>query len=405
MMWALHLMHGLRADLFEPPLLWRSFVGELVTAESGDDDDAPGRGSSFPGSGWVSRERRSALARLSAASPGLVNELDLGDERKWAKWASDREPEMCFPSMAATTRSGTSACFAKLLLVQALRPDRLPAAVQLAVCEQLNVQTILPPPLSLARLEDEELSARAASGDGISPVLIITGAGADPSKELSELAAEQVGSGRYFELAMGGGQEETALKMIRDAAMKGNWLVLKNLHLVTGWLPHLEKALNAMADATKASAKAKASDAGNEDGSGGRSSGRRGAKRTDALVVHKDFRLFLSAEEHGGFNTSLLQQSLKVTYEAPPGIKKNMQRTYVDVLFARSTHRTPSGCAARRLPHCIVAHTSTATRSDQFTIDSRLINMPPLPGTMRGKIRSSRRDHPIAPRYSLCSHS
>ena len=40
------------------------------------------------------------------------------------------------------------------------------------------------------------------------------------------------------------------------------------------------------------------------------------------------FRLWMTAEPHVKFPTILLQSSLKVTFEAPPGIKKNMQRTF-----------------------------------------------------------------------------
>ena len=43
---------------------------------------------------------------------------------------------------------------------------------------------------------------------------------------------------------------------------------------------------------------------------------------------HNGFRLWLTAETHPKFPTILLQSSLKVTLEAPPGIKKNMQRSY-----------------------------------------------------------------------------
>ena len=43
---------------------------------------------------------------------------------------------------------------------------------------------------------------------------------------------------------------------------------------------------------------------------------------------HKDFRLFLTSEAHPGFASILLQQSLKATFESPPGIKKNLQRTF-----------------------------------------------------------------------------
>jgi len=81
------------------------------------------------------------------------------------------------------------------------------------------------------------------------------------------------------------------LKLLDECAKQGEWLCLKNLHLVTAWLPTLEKVIN-------------------------------------SLQPHEKFRLWLTAESHPKFPAILLQSSLKITYEAPPGIKKNMQRTY-----------------------------------------------------------------------------
>ncbi len=55
----------------------------------------------------------------------------------------------------------------------------------------------------------------------------------------------------------------------------GDWLCLKNLHLVVAWLPSLEKELS-------------------------------------SLEPHADFRLWLTTEPHEQFPPLLLQQSLKV---------------------------------------------------------------------------------------------
>jgi dynein heavy chain 2 len=79
--------------------------------------------------------------------------------------------------------------------------------------------------------------------------------------------------------------------MIKDAAEKGEWVCLKNLHLVTPWLSVLEKEFKNMAP-------------------------------------HKKFRLFLTSEAHHKFPSILLKSSLKITYESPPGLKNNLQRTY-----------------------------------------------------------------------------
>lgn len=55
-----------------------------------------------------------------------------------------------------------------------------------------------------------------------------------------------VGKDKIKELSMGGGQDELALEMLREAALKGEWLIFKNLHLVTHWLPILEKELRVL---------------------------------------------------------------------------------------------------------------------------------------------------------------
>ncbi len=114
------------------------------------------------------------------------------------------------------------------------------------------------------------------------PVLMIATTGADPSKDLEEFAARTVGKAAYSgntrrhssapgcvrtcvrvlrlaagvhgfsacgcgmrctELAMGGGQQAEALRLLHAAATEGKWLCLKNLHLVIAWLPTLEKEL------------------------------------------------------------------------------------------------------------------------------------------------------------------
>jgi dynein heavy chain 2 len=42
---------------------------------------------------------------------------------------------------------------------------------------------------------------------------------------------------------MGQGQMEVALELLKQCSNNGEWLCLKNLHLVVSWLPVLEKVL------------------------------------------------------------------------------------------------------------------------------------------------------------------
>lgn len=75
--------------------------------------------------------------------------------------------------------------------------------------------------------------------------------------------------------------------MLREAALKGYWVCFKNLHLVTSWLPNLEKEFK-------------------------------------MLEPHQNFRLWLTTEAHAKFPAILLETCFKVSYESPPGIKKNL---------------------------------------------------------------------------------
>lgn len=52
------------------------------------------------------------------------------------------------------------------------------------------------------------------------------------------------------------------------------------------------------------------------------------------LKPDKKFRLWLTSEPHSKFPSILLQSSLKITYETPPGVRNNFQRTFQYVMPA-----------------------------------------------------------------------
>ncbi|CAD7696590.1 unnamed protein product [Ostreobium quekettii] len=171
----------------------------------------------------------------------------------------------------------------QLAVIQALRPDRLHNAMALFVCGALNVKSASPSAFSFSTLTED------SSCD--EPVLFITSTSADPSQELRELARDHVGRDRYHEVAMGQGQAESAMQLLRQCADNGEWLCLKNLHLMVHWLPILEKQIY-------------------------------------EVEKSRDFRLFLTTEPHEKFPAGLLECCRKITFEAPPGVKQNLQRTY-----------------------------------------------------------------------------
>ena len=107
--------------------------------------------------------------------------------------------------------------------------------MNLSICETFSgMKNLAPPALDLKTLHDKETCATE-------PILVMISAGADPSQELEDLAKNTIGLEKYHQVPMGQGQQEIAVDLLRRCAEQGEWLCLKNLHLVIAWLPQLEK--------------------------------------------------------------------------------------------------------------------------------------------------------------------
>jgi len=266
---ALHYAHGLLKESFQPGE-WELFCG-VSTVEASGSQGLPS---------WIPPDRVGAVSLLKAVCPSMVSNLALDDFGMWDRWIHAANPEEQFPESLQRRLSQ----FQILLVIQALRPDREESAMGVFVRDALKISSLEPASTHWDHIYGVESQASE-------PILLITSAGADPSLDLEEFAHATVGKDRFASLPMGGNQAETAISMLRSAARSGGWVCLKNLHLVVAWIPELEKELN-------------------------------------NLTMHDDFRLWLTTEKHVSFSSMLLRSSLKITFEAPPGLRANLMRTY-----------------------------------------------------------------------------
>ncbi|KAJ3189734.1 Cytoplasmic dynein 2 heavy chain 1 [Gaertneriomyces sp. JEL0708] len=264
-MFALYFTHELYPALFHANE-WDHFGGEIVAS-----DDAA---QAVPS--WVPRERLTAFQQLMAAAPSLAALMVSSESNTWDRWVRSPTPESEMPS---NKLSG----FQRVLLIQAVRPDRLLQAVGRFCCSALKLPDLSPLSASVDAICNETQPHQ--------PVLFIITAGVDPTQEIAEAASRMLSSGTLHQIAMGQGQGERAVTVLREAAQQGGWVYLQNVHLVTNWLSTLEKVFS-------------------------------------SLKLHESFRLWMTSEAHSKFPPNLLQNCVKVTVEAPPGIKKNLQRTY-----------------------------------------------------------------------------
>ncbi|RZC33069.1 cytoplasmic dynein 2 heavy chain 1 [Asbolus verrucosus] len=255
-------MHLVQKLFLVPSGEWRHFLGNFITSRSDPDNTPP----------WIPKQSLHNLQNMQVSLPELYQALQLDEQNLWNKFMTSDHCEKDFPSHCKISE------FQKLLVVQALRPDRTYSAIGQCVLHMTGLRSVDPSIFDLAQIYRESSCSE--------PILILTVSGTDPSAEIRDLA-----SNGFVEVAMGEGQEVKAIAALEKTAQAGQWLILKNLHLVTGWLSIL-------------------------------------CQNLQNLKPHESFRLWLITEPNPSFNFVLAQNSLKVVYEAPQGLRNNLQRTF-----------------------------------------------------------------------------
>ena len=172
--------------------------------------------------------------------------------------------------------------FEKMMIVKALREDRTMVAAQEYIADAIGQQFVESVPLSMEKTWEETTP--------FVPVICILSPGADPTKLIEELAKRK--KIKMEGVSMGQGQEIVARKMMTTATLEGQWVLLQNTHLGLNYLTEVETYL------------------------------------TKAEELHEDFRLWITAEPHPEIPIGLLQMSIKLTNEAPVGMRAGLRNSY-----------------------------------------------------------------------------
>lgn len=208
---------------------------------------------------------------------------------QWRKWFNEEKAEIV--DLPRNFKELSS--FHKMLLLRAMRADRLTTAMNLFVREQMGERYVEQMPFNMVEAYAETTKA--------TPVFFVLFPGVDPTPDVEHIGADHGISGsqgNFINISMGQGQEKFAEDSIEKLAATGGWIMLQNLHLMQQWLKTLENCLE------KAVVNGKA-----------------------------EFRCFLSSEPPALPNMpivpeSILQNCIKVANEAPQDLKANIRRAY-----------------------------------------------------------------------------
>lgn len=105
-----------------------------------------------------------------------------------------------------------------MLLLRAMRPDRLSGALTVFVIENLGERYIEQEPFDIFECYKEMLP-------GV-PVFFVLFPGVDPTPEVERIGKTKgvsIPEGTFINISMGQGQEQIALKALREASKNGNW--------------------------------------------------------------------------------------------------------------------------------------------------------------------------------------
>ena len=251
---------------------------------------------------WMSEAQWSALNPLTSLPvfASLPKDMEKNSD-DWQNWNSIEQVERA----KMPGEWGKMSLFRQLLIIRAMRPDRVSNALEIYVEKSMGERYTNQEAFNVAAMM-EESSPQA-------PIFFVLFPGYSPSKEFEVYANQHdhtVENGMLTLISMGQGQEAPAESVLDKYTEEGGWVFLDNVHLMQGWIPRLERKLEIAAE-----------------------------------TAHEDFRCLFSAEPINGapfariVPESILQTCIKISNEPPSDMKSNMRRALAG--FSQETMDRP----------------------------------------------------------------
>jgi dynein heavy chain len=142
---------------------------------------------------------------------------------QWRKWYSEEKAELVELPRAFKDAS----LFHRLLLLRAMRPDRLTGALTQFVSENLGIEYVEQKSFDIFQLYAETTPRTT--------VFFVLFPGVDPTPDVEKIGkanGKSIADGTFINISMGQGQEIIALDQLADAGKTGKWAMFQNVHLM-----------------------------------------------------------------------------------------------------------------------------------------------------------------------------
>jgi len=239
-----------------------------------------------------------------------LKSLALNMSRNPAEWKAYIEHSSPHTQPLPAPYNDRCTAFQRLLVLKSVRPEKLLFALHNFVADKMGQKFVQQAQTSLEDVYKDT--------DSRTPIVFVLSQGADPQGLLFRFAKEKDMTSKLQILSLGQGQGEVAIRMIEEAKVKGQWVLMQNCHLAKSFMSTLEEQVETLANDSEGSLQSRVDD---------------------------NFRLWLTSMPCDYFPVSVLQKGVKVTNEPPSGLRANLVRSFTNIVsaddFEKSTKPIP----------------------------------------------------------------
>ncbi|KAF5294393.1 hypothetical protein FQR65_LT10758 [Abscondita terminalis] len=221
-----------------------------------------------PGPDWLTEKSWSEIVRASHLKNlgEFKNSLER-NIRAWKEFYDSSNPHDLPCPAPLNNLKGLS----RLVVLRCIRPDKVVPGVAAYIVENMGQSYLEPPQFNLQESYNDS--------NNCSPLIFILSPGSDPMSGLMRFASDRgIHKHHVMTVSLGQGQGPIASGMISKALTTGQWVVLQNCHLAESWMGELNRICDELPES--------------------------------------------------GFPVAILQNGVKMTNEAPKGLRQNLLKSY-----------------------------------------------------------------------------